>query len=53
MPENLSSQLEQVNFILSKLRYHILQGAKNKGADWTVQMSRLVCTIVVCMCFRR
>ena len=33
--------------IFQVYRYHSLQGANNKGTDQTVQMCRLVCTVVV------
>ena len=39
--------LESWNFACSKLGYDTFQKAKNKGADQTARMRRLVCALVV------
>ena len=40
--------LENWNFTHSKFTYETFQKAKNKGADQTARMYRLVCACVVC-----
>ena len=40
-------QLESLNFACSTFGYDTFQNAKNKGADQTARMRRLVCAFVV------
>ena len=41
------SKLESWNFGYSKLRYYSIHAVKNKSADQTAQMHRLICAFVV------
>ena len=40
--------LEKIIFVCCKLRYGAFQKAKNKCADQTARMRRLVCAFVIC-----